>query len=146
MTDWLLRIGDGKNFINSSKYKIWGINSSSPDNKHFLKNVKKNDRLWFIICKSKGKILAVATYESHNFREFGELINLSLTNEELGWTGCGTDWTSDIQMNYTNLYWLDKYNLLTNVKGPKTIRKYNEKCKINLETEYIYIKRYLIDY
>ena len=25
---WILRVGDGDNFINSSKYKIWGINST----------------------------------------------------------------------------------------------------------------------
>lgn len=26
---WFLRVGDGDNFINSSKYKIWGINATS---------------------------------------------------------------------------------------------------------------------
>ena len=39
-TDWLLRVGDGENLKNSSKFKIWGISSKISTNKHFLKNVK----------------------------------------------------------------------------------------------------------
>lgn len=26
-SDWLLRVGDGENFKNSSKFRIWGISS-----------------------------------------------------------------------------------------------------------------------
>ena len=51
-TDWLLRVGDGENFINSSRYRIWGIQSTSPANKHFIRNVKIGDRLWFVKSKS----------------------------------------------------------------------------------------------
>jgi hypothetical protein len=33
--DWILRVGDGINLKNSSKYRIWGI-QSTPDNKYFI--------------------------------------------------------------------------------------------------------------
>ena len=39
VNDWLLRVGDGDNFFNSLKYKLWGIKSSSPDGKNFIKKV-----------------------------------------------------------------------------------------------------------
>lgn len=39
-TDWILRVGDGENLKRSSKYRIWGIQSTSPDGKYFVKNVK----------------------------------------------------------------------------------------------------------
>jgi len=86
--------------------------------------------------------LAVATYRSHNKRELGPLINISLTNEELGWTGSKTDWTSDIEIHYTDFYGLNICELLTHIKGPSTIRKYNEKCSLNLEVEYSHIVHY----
>ena len=141
--DWVLRVGDGENFISSSKYGIWGIQTlTSPHGKNFIKNVKPGDRLWFVKSKSQGKLLAVATYKSHNKRELGPLINISLTNEELGWTGSGPDWTSDVEVHYTDLYGLNNCELLTHIKGPSTIRKYDEKCKVNLAVEYSYIVRY----
>ena len=139
-TDWLLRVGDGENIKNSSRYRIWGIQSTT--NKHFVNNVKQGDRLWFIKSKSYGKIIAVATYRSHNKREIGPLLNVSMTNEELGWTGEGPNWTSDIEIHYTDLYGVNDCELLTHIEGAKTIRKYNEKCKINLPVEYSYIVRY----
>ena len=141
MTDWVLRVGDGENFIRSSKYKIWGIQTiTSPHGKHFIKNVKLGDRLWFVKSKSNGLIIAVASYLSHNKREFGPLINISMTNEELGWTG--SDWTSDVEVNYTDLYGLSNCELFTYIKGSTTIRKYDDKCKVNLALEYSYIVKY----
>lgn len=134
-TDWILRVGDGFNFIRSSDHKIWGIQSSTSCNKGFLKNVKPGDRLWFVLRKSRGQILGVATYASHNERLFGPCIS-TLTNEELGWTGCGPDWTSDTEIHYKNLIWLNTNDLYTNIKGAVTIRKYNEKCKVNLPSVY----------
>ena len=134
-TDWILRVGDGFNFIRSSEYKIWGIQSSTSCNKGFLKNVKPGDRLWFVLRKSRGSLLGVAIYASHNTRFVGPLIS-TLTNEELGWTGCGPDWTSDTEIHYKNLIWLNTYDLFTDIIGPATIRKYNEKCKVNLPVVY----------
>jgi hypothetical protein len=142
-TDWLLRVGDGQNFIESSKYKIWGIQAStSPHGKYFINNVKLGDKLWFVKSKSQGKIIAVATYCSHNKREIGPLINLTMTNEELGWTGEGPDWTSDVEVHYKDLYCLTECELFTNIKGPSTIRKYDDKCEVNLALEYNNIVRY----
>ena len=141
-TDWLLRVSDGFNFKQSSRYKIWGVQSSTPDSKYFLKHVKHGDRLWFVLNKSNGKLIAVATYSSHNLRELGPHISLSMTNEELGWIGCGPDWTSDTEIHYTDLYGLENCDLLTRIKSPKTVRMYNEKCMVNLPLEYSYIVRY----
>jgi len=142
-TDWILRVGDGENFISSSKYRIWGIQTiTSPHGKYFINNVKPGDRLWFVKSKSQGKILALATYRSHNKRELGPLVNVSMTNEDLGWTGEGPDWTSDMEVHYTDLYNLSDCDLLTHIKGPSTIRKYDEKCRVELAVEYSYIVRY----
>lgn len=92
--------------------------------------------------KSQGKLVAVAIYRSHNSRVFGPLIDISRTNEELGWTGSGKDWTADIEVHYSELYGLSNCELLTHIKGPATIRKYDEKCRVNLPIEYSYIVRY----
>ena len=141
-TDWLLRVGDGENLKSSSKYKIWGISSKIRTNKYFIKNVMRGDRLWFVQSKSNGKLIAVATYCSHNMREFGPHFDISMTNEELGWTGSGEDWTADMEVHYTDFYGLSNCDLLTHIKGATTIRKYNEKCMVNLALEYSYIVQY----
>ena len=141
-TDWILRVGDGENLKRSSKYRIWGIQSTSPDGKYFVTNVKPGDRLWFVTSKSHGKLIAVATYRSHNTRDLGPLIDISLSNEELGWTGSGPDWTSNVEVHYTDLYGLNDCELLTHIKCAKTVRTYNEKCRVNLAVEYSYIVRY----
>jgi hypothetical protein len=137
VTDWILRVGDGNNLIRSSKYKIWGIQSTTNCGKSFIKNVKVGDRLWFIKSKSNGKILAVATYVSHNKRS-----DISLTNEQLGWDNEDTDWVSDTEIHYKDLYNLTYCDLLSKIKGNVSIRKYNEKCCIDLPFEYKYIVKY----
>ena len=142
MTHWLLRVGDGENFVNSSVYKIWGISSTSPFGKNFLRNVKHGDILWFIKSKSQGRIMAAATYQSHNRRDIGPLISTTMDNDELGWTGEGLNWRSDTEIHYTELYALYDVELLTHIKCPTTIRKYNEKCQVNLPVEYENIVRY----
>ena len=141
-TDWILRVGDGENFINSSRYRIWGIQSTSPANKHFIRNVNIGDRLWFVKSKSNGKIIAVATYQSLNKRDLGPLVNFTMTNQELGWSGEGPDWTSDIEVHYSDMYGLSDCELLTHIKGASTIRKYDDKCRVNLPIEYNNIVRY----
>jgi len=141
-TDYLFRVGDGENFKNSSKLNIWGVNSKSNLGKWFINNVKPGDRLWFVQGKSNGKLIGVAIFRSHNKRELGPLINITMSNEELGWNGEGPDWTSDTEIHYSNLYDLNDCNLLTHIKGPSTIRKYDEKCRVNLPVEYSYIVRY----
>jgi hypothetical protein len=124
---WLIRIGDGTNFKNSSKYNIWGVKSNS-NTKGFEKLVKKGDILWFIVSKNKAKTIAFAEYVSHNGR--------TRTNEDLGWVETNSNnWT--IEINYENLTDIDKYNYLTCIVGSNVnIRRYNEKCKINLPEIY----------
>jgi hypothetical protein len=140
--NWLVRIGNGDNFISSSRYGIWGVQSSTSDNKYFLRKVTPGDRLWFVKNNSKGKIIAVATYQSHNVRVSDAFVNSTMSNAELGWTGEGPNWTSDIEIHYTELYGLNNCDMLSHIKGPKTVREYNEKCLVNLVTEYDYIVRY----
>jgi len=139
---YIIRVGNGDNFIASSPFGIYGVNSDVTNVKHFLENVKLGDRLWFIKNKSHGKVLAVATYKSHSKREFGPLIDASFTNEELGWIGSGIDWISDTEIHYTDLYDLTHCNLLTYIKGAAVIRNYNEKCRVELPLEYNYIVKY----
>jgi hypothetical protein len=143
-TDWMIRIGDGSNFEKSSKYKIWGVQSTTPDSKYIIANIRPGDILWFIKGNnSKGLIFAVATYRSCNKREFGPLLDVSMTNEELGWTNEETKWTSDTEFHYADLYNVSNCELLTGIKGPKTIRKYNEqKCDVQLPVEYNNIFKY----
>jgi len=138
--DWLLRVGDGVNFWNSSKYFTWGVKSWISPVKSFIKNVKPGDRLWFISSKSHGKIIAVSTYRSHNGREIGPLVDVTKTNGELGWVRGDGEW--DTEIHYTNLYNLDKCSLLTHIKGAATVRILNEKCPLKLPIEYSYIERY----
>lgn len=157
-TNWIIRVGDGENFKISSKYKIWGVKSTTSGYVHFTNNVKKYDKLWFVLNKDKeendkyGKLLAVATYISHNERLLGDLINLSMTDEELGWVQRNNIDSKkqknkkdiwDIEINYEKLYVLDKYDMYTNIKGQTTIREYSEEqCDIDLITEYKYIIKY----
>ena len=139
--DWILRAGNGENLKHSSKHRIWGVVAKNSLGKHFIKNVKPGDRLWFVKSKSQGKLIAVATYRSHNKRDFGPLIDISLTDEELGWAD-SSGGNSDIEVHYTDLYGLSDCELLTHIKGPSTIRKCDEKCRVNLAVEYSYIVRY----
>jgi|TARA_Y100000389_G_C17227956_1_gene396657 hypothetical protein len=141
-THWVFRVGDGTNFKNSSRYKIWGIQSTTNDSKCFIKNVKPGDILWFITNKSQGLIIAASTYRSHNKREFGPLLDISMTNTELGWTNDETDWISDIEIHYTDLYNVSKCELLTKLKRQSSILRYNQNCCVELPVEYSSIVRY----
>ncbi len=139
-TDWIIRAGNARNFVKSSKYKIWGMNTQTDVNaKKFISVVKTGDRLWFVKNQSKGKIIAVVTYKYHNLREVGPLLELTMTNEDLGW---GKDEFYNVEIHYEKLYNLSKINLLSQIKSPLTVRKYSEKCEINLPLEYESIIKY----
>lgn len=140
-THWLLRVGDGTHFKSSSKDKIWGIDSNNKSNtSKFMKEVKKGDILWFVQGKNKGKLLGMATYVGHGKRVLGPILNLSKTNEELGWTKQEGNW--DIEIHYQNLYDIEYCELYTEIKSPLVIRTFNEKCHVDLPTEYNNIVRY----
>ena len=44
----------------------------------------------------------MASYVSHNIRQLGPLLQISRTNDELGWTDDGG--LSDTEIHYTNLF------------------------------------------
>lgn len=138
---WLLRVGDGDHFIKSSNKLIWGIDGKTKHGKKFLKFSSSGDILWFIQSKTGGKILAVATYTYSNERILGPLLQLTATNEELGWTKQEGNW--DTEVHYKDLYNLSSCELFTHIKSPMVIRTFNqEKCKVDLPIEYKYIVKY----
>ena len=113
---WLLRIGDGDHFIASSSKLIWGINSKNKFNvSTFLKNAEEGDILWFVKSGNKGQIIACAVFSRLKKREIGPLINITDTNEELGWIKSNGNW--DTEVHYTNLLNLTHCNLLSNIKN-----------------------------
>ena len=142
---YILRVGDGNNFINSSNISIWGVKSK---NKTFLKKVKEGDKLWFVKNKEKGdiyygKIIAVADFVSKNERIIGPLIEITPTDDELGWDDKGL--FCDVEIHYNNLYNLTDCNLFTGQKNQTTICEYNnikDELLINLIIEYELIIKY----
>jgi len=139
--NWLLRVGDGDHFQSSSVRYIWGIDSKHKCSTNvFINTVKAGDLLWFVKSGEKGKLIAVATFKELKKRETGPLIALTLTNEDLGWTKQVGDW--DTEVHYKNLYDLRECNLFSEIQSPLVIRRYNEKCKVDLVTEYQYILKY----
>jgi hypothetical protein len=141
MRHWLLRIGDGEHFNASSKKNIWGVDSSDICNiKPFLDSVISGDCLWFVKSKSKGKLVAVATFTATKKRETGPLIAFTQTNEELGWIKQKGEW--DTEIHFKDMYNLTDIELLSEIKSPKVARLYNEKCKVNLPQEYPLIVKY----
>ena len=138
---FILRIGDGVHFNASSSKSIWGINSKVIACKWFKSIAKAGDVLWFVKSKSKGQIVAMATFTETRERIIGPIIDLTLTNKELGWDKTDGDW--DTEVHYKDLYDLTKCKLHTGIKSPLTIREYNhEKCKVDLPEEYPRIVRY----
>ena len=138
-THWLLRVGDGDEFKSASKYTLWGMDSHKPVNANFLKQVQPGDLLWFVRNKSNGKLLGVATYKAHGKRILGPIVDLSKTNEELGWSG---DMKINIEIKYKDLYDLEYCDMLTGIKGQTNVRRYNEKCLLDLPAEYERIVKY----
>jgi hypothetical protein len=138
--DFILRVGDGDHFRSSSSKCIWGIDSTEAQAKWFISNVTNGDRLWFVQSNSKGKIIAVATFKKKEKRVLGPLIPITQTNEDLGWTKTNGCW--DTEVHYDNLYNLTSINLNSEIKGPRPIRLYNQKCQVNLPKEYEQIVRY----
>jgi hypothetical protein len=137
-THWLLRIGDGEHFKRSTKFNLWGIESSNKTNNKFIKEAQKGDLLWFV--RSKGMLLGMATYVGQGPRVLGPIVNLSMTNEELGWTDKEGKW--DIEVHYKDLYDLEYCEMYTGIRGACVIRPYNEKCLLNIPEEYEQIVKY----
>ena len=128
---WLIRIGDGNHFNNSSIRCIWGINSRNYK-KTFLSKVEEGDTLWFVKTASNGHLVAVATFVDAGPR--------TLTNEELGWVNTSGKW--DTELYYKDLYNITHCNLFSEIKYRDTVHKYDFNCKIDLPVEYQNIVRY----
>ncbi len=141
---WIIRIGNGNHFINSSNYNIWGLNSKDKGNtSKFMKEATNGDILWFITSESNGKAIAVAVFKDIKKRDIGPLISFSLTNEELGWTDHNGEW--DIEICFMELYNISQLTILTRIKSPRTYRRYSDnidKIPINLIEEYEKIVKY----
>jgi hypothetical protein len=148
-TNWLFRVGNGVELFNSSVFNIWGINSLNSDSKFFLRKANPGDCLWFVKGNSNGLIVAVAIFERSVKRVCGEC----MTYEQLGWTNfpglCETD------IHFKNFKKIENLNLKSQIKSPKVVRKYNEKCLVNLpemysrfyhqEEEFIRVRRFSIE-
>ena len=151
--NWIIRVGDGDNFMKSSKINVWGIPDNSNASVCFINNVKKGDVLWFITSNSGGKIIAVATYEEMlcviptpnkfmNSSKNALMDNLSIED---------FTYKQDVPnmlMKYKDLYVLseiDHPELLTCMKSIRmmSIYKYrgieDNHCKVDLDMEYIII-------
>lgn len=125
---WLLRIGNGNNFKNSSKFHTWGVKRTT-NVKSFENFVQEGDVLWFIVSKNNGQALAFAEYINHNER--------TSTDEELGWQIENNSSNWNIEINYKNLTNVEDKNYFTCIIGQNVnIRKYNNNCKINLPKIY----------
>jgi hypothetical protein len=136
--DWILRVADGANFRNSSAFHMWGVKSN---NVRFLTTVRPGDRLWFVINGGLGQAIAVATYRSHNERQLGPLINLTMTNDEVGWDNNGPN--CDTEIHYTDLYNLTECEIYTHIGGQTSVRCFaTSQCAVDLPVEYSYIVRY----
>lgn len=137
---YLLRVGDGENFVNGSTRNLWAVKDS---HKSFLEKVKKGDKLWFIRSKTpedthSGKIIAVADFEYKNERIVGPLVSFTPSNEELNWTGSEGGFCN-IEIHYTNLYNLTALKLYSGQRGQCVVVNYNnikEKLLVNLIEEY----------
>ena len=130
---FILRVGDGINFKNSSKHSTWAVKSRYIS---FLENVKEGDIF-------TGKIIAVAEFVSKNKRDTGPLLSLTPTDDELGWDKLGKYY--DVEIHYTNLYNLTDCKLFTGQKNQTTICEYDkikEGLLLNLIVEYEYVSKY----
>ena len=142
---YILRVGDGNNFKNSSNVSIWAVNSRS---KSFITKVKEGDKLWFVKNKEEGqifngKIIAVADFVSKNERIIGPLIAITPTNNELNWDNRGG--FCDIEIHYNNLYNLSDCELFTGQNNQTTISDYDNiknNLLVDLNVEYKYISKY----
>ena len=151
--NWIIRVGDGDNFMKSSKINVWGI----PDNYNasicFINNVKKGDVLWFITSNSGGKIIAVATYEEMLCviptpnRFMNSIKNALIDNLSIEDFTYKQD-APNMLMRYKDLYVLSEIEhpeLLTCMKSIRmmSIYKYrgieDNHCKVDLDMEYIII-------
>ena len=76
-THWLIRVKDGKNFMNSV-YPFWGMKRGKNGCiKSIVSKIKINDVLWFFTSKDYGgKFIGVAEYTHFFDRQIETLIKI----------------------------------------------------------------------
>ena len=123
---WMIRIGDGINFINST-YAVWGVKRGRNGAiKGLVKKIKPGDILWFFTSKKfGGNFIGMAEYTRMFDRDDEKLIKIhTLTNAEQNWTG-NEDWS--IQIHYKNLYLVFlKQNIPVCIQNPGIIFDYEK--------------------
>jgi hypothetical protein len=142
MTNWYIRIHDGKNFKASMKKGLWACKSFASDGKCFLSNAVDGDQLWFILGKPYGgEMYAVATFVKTMKRETGPLISVTMTDEEIGWEAGpnGSSW--DTEIHFRDLYIIESLHLVHNAKCQSSIFRVRD-SEIDLDTEYTNIVKY----
>ena len=130
---YLLRVGDGADFLVSRPHKLWGIISKW---KTFLQTVNPGDILWFVRNKRKGddrkgRAIGVATYVGHR----------QLPDDVRVWLGWHDKY--EIAIDYTDMYDLSGYDTYTEINGQAEIRPYKPSPELlNLPEEYRFIVKY----
>lgn len=128
---WIFKVSE-KEFRNSLDKELWGCYSQTLCAKRFLESSKKNDILWFI--KESNIILGCATLESTYKRQLGPLVNIGLTDSELGWNSFKK---KDFEIRYTNFIDLKNKNIRYDNYFYQAIIKHSKKVsKINLKKKF----------
>ena len=139
---WIIRVADGKNFINSV-HPFWGIKKGRHGciKSLFINKVKEGDILWFCTNKDNGgKAIAMAEYTWFYDRDDEPLIQINTySNKDQGWDG---DDSWKLQIQYIKLYIIEDKNIKVILKGPSPIieyKPYTENQK-NIENLYEHYK------
>ena len=123
---WIIRVGDGVNFRNSTNHFIWGLTKRWTG---FVAKIVPGDLLCFATSKKfGGYIIGIGEFvESYN-REDEPLVKIhTKTNFELGWIGRNVNEDWDIQIKYKNLVnTTGKKFMKTLVRSPGTVFNYNK--------------------
>ena len=135
----LFIVGDGYNFTKTCDRGIYSYNSKIYNPENF----DIGDILWFITTKSKFHVIAIATFERFEYRQIGELVSISETNEERGWI-LNNKTNINVDIYFSNIYNISELNFhIFSMKGQTSIRNYNpDKIIENLHTEYDNIVKY----
>ena len=112
MTNWIIRIGDGKHFFSSTE-NVWGFNSR---NSYFLRDARPNDKLFFVMRGTKCTICAYAIFKGFRYRS-----NLTPNNQYYNWIyhdeSDGGRWKNskwDVELIYDHYY--DLRNNVDNIQ------------------------------
>ncbi len=126
---------DGYNFTKNCIRGLYGYNKKDYNPENF----EAGDKLWFMTNDSKYHIIGVATFVRFEYRQIGELVAISETNEE---RSCIVD------VYFNNIYNIYDINLnLNDYKCHTSIRNYNPgKKKKNLYLEFDKIYDNIVKY